>query len=132
MKARFQQPIALLTAWAVALFCMPGNLAAQERIVPSSEFHQQLQKASDARKANLEVVQRVLSTDQAKSLLEKSKLDSGQVLKAVAHLNDAELARVADQARVAEKDVAGGLIVGILALIGLIVVIIVVARAVSD
>jgi hypothetical protein len=44
---------------------------------------------------------------------------------AVATLNDSELARLSDRARASEKDVQGGLIVGILALIGLIVVIII-------
>jgi hypothetical protein len=50
---------------------------------------------------------------------------------AVATLSDAELARLSDRARSSEKDVEGGLIVGILALIGLIVVIIIVVSLVA-
>jgi hypothetical protein len=46
-------------------------------------------------------------------------------------LSDDELARLADRARASEKDVQGGLIVGILALIGLIVVIIIVVAIVA-
>ena len=40
--------------------------------------------------------------------------------------------RLADRARASEKDVEGGLIVGILALIGLVVVIIIVASLVAQ
>ena len=51
---------------------------------------------------------------------------------AVATLSDDELARLSDRTRASEKDVEGGLIVGILALIGLIVVIIVVVSIVAE
>jgi len=51
------------------------------------------------------------------------------VKRAISQLSDQELARLADQARASEKDVQGGLIVGLLALIGLIVVIIIVVAS---
>jgi hypothetical protein len=41
-------------------------------------------------------------------------------------LDDAELSRLAARARAVEQDVEGGIIVGLLALIGLVVVVIVV------
>jgi len=47
-------------------------------------------------------------------------------------LNDEELSRLADRARAVEQDVQGGLIVGLLALIGLIVVILVVVIVVTN
>jgi len=131
LKAHIQRPAAVLTAWAVALFCMPGNLAAQERILPSSELHRELQRTSQARQSNLDSIQRVLSTPTGQDLMKQAKLDPGQVQKAVSQLNDAELAKLAHQARSAEDDLAGGLIVGLLALIGLIVVIIVVLSLVD-
>jgi hypothetical protein len=110
---------------------MPGNVAAQERILPSTQLHQELQRTSQARQSNLDVIQRVLSTAAAQDLLKQAKLDPGHVQKAVSQLNDAELAKLAQQARSAEDDLAGGLIVGLLALIGLIVVIIIVVSLVD-
>lgn len=131
MKAQLQRPAAVLTAWAVTVFCMPGNLSAHDRILPSTQLHQELQRTSQARQGNLEVIQRVLSTPTGQDLLKQAKIDPGQVQKAVSQLNDAELAKLAQQARSAEDDLAGGLIVGLLALIGLIVVIIVVVSLVD-
>lgn len=132
MKAQLQRPAAILTAWAVTVFCMPGNLAAQERILPSTELHRELQKTSQARQRNWDIIQRVLSTPAGQDLMKEARLDPGQVKKAVSQLSDAELAKLAQQARSAEDDLAGGLIVGLLALIGLIVVIIVVLSLVND
>jgi hypothetical protein len=111
---------------------MPGNLAAQERILPSAELHQDLQRKSQARQSNLDAIQRVLSTRAGQDLLKQAKLDPSTVQKAVSHLSDAEIAKLAHQARSAEDDLAGGLIVGLLALIGLIVVIIVVVSLIDD
>lgn len=64
--------------------------------------------------------------------MKQARLDPGKVQKAVSHLDDAELAKLAKQARSAEDDLAGGLIVGLLALIGLIVVILVVVSLVNE
>jgi hypothetical protein len=111
---------------------MPASGAAQERIISFADLHRQLEKTSQERQENLNVVAKVLSTEEAQKLLNKAGLTPAKALKAVAQLDDSELSRVASQARTAEKDLAGGLIVGILALIGLIVVIIVVARVVSN
>ena len=72
------------------------------------------------------------SLSAAQDALAKAHLSTAQVKTAIASLDDQELSRLAQQARAAEQDVQGGLIVGFLALIGLIVVIIVVLAVVRD
>jgi hypothetical protein len=73
----------------------------------------------------------VLSTPTGQDLMKQARLDPGKVQKAVSQLDDAELAKLAKQARSAEDDLAGGLIVGLLALIGLVVVILIVINIVD-
>src|SRR5712691_9702491 len=77
-------------------------------------------------------LERVLSLPAAQDALKKASLNQDQIRKAVSTLNDEELSRLADRARAVEQDVQGGLIVGLLALIGLIVVILVVVIVVTN
>ncbi|MDQ2776879.1 MAG: PA2779 family protein [Acidobacteriota bacterium] len=109
----------------------PKTATADEHVMPLSELHQQAQAASQERTKNVADIERVLSYPAAAEALQKAAVNQAQVQKAVATLDDAELARLADRARASEKDVQGGLIVGILALIGLIVVIIIVVALVG-
>jgi hypothetical protein len=105
--------------------------AADEHVVPLTELHDKARSASESRTRNIEDIQRVLSYPAAAVALEKNNVNQDQMRRAVPTLSDAELARLADRARASEKDVQGGLIVGILALIGLIVVIIIVVTVVA-
>jgi hypothetical protein len=104
---------------------------AQEHLVPLNELHQKARSANDDRVKNIDDIERVLAYPAASKALSKANVNQAQVHEAVATLDNEELARLADHARAAEKDVQGGLIVGILALIGLIVVIIVVVTVVA-
>jgi hypothetical protein len=113
------------------VFSMP-QASAQEHIVPLKELQGQVQSAAKDRAKNLEDIQRVLSYPAAAAALKKSNVSLEQMRVAVATLSDDELARLSDRARASEKDVEGGLIVGILALIGLIVVIIIVVSVVAE
>jgi hypothetical protein len=113
-------------AVATLALCLPAFLRADDHIVPLDEVHHQALASSEARAKDIADIERVLSYPAASEALQKSHVNQEQMRKAVATLDDAELARLATQARSSEKDVKGGLIVGILALIGLIVVIIVV------
>jgi len=74
----------------------------------------------------------VLSLPAAQEALAKSHLTTARVTTAIAELDDAELAELADRARDAEQDVEGGIIVGLLALIGLVVVVLVGLSIVND
>jgi hypothetical protein len=114
---------------AVAL--TPSPAWADEHVVPLTELRDQARSASEDRAKNIADVERILSYPAAAQALQKSNVNQEQMRRAVATLSDDELARLADRARASEKDVQGGLIVGILALIGLIVVIIVVVTVVA-
>jgi hypothetical protein len=132
MKGLIQQPLSATMAFVVfTVFSVP-QAGAREHIVSLSELQGQIQSAAKDRAKNLEDIQRVLSYPAATEALKKSNVTIEQVREAVATLSDAELARLSDRARAVEKDVEGGLIVGLLALIGLIVVIIIVVSIVAE
>ncbi|HZT32954.1 MAG TPA: hypothetical protein VFA33_23910 [Bryobacteraceae bacterium] len=132
MKPLLRQWLSILISFAVWHCTLAGSATAQEHVVPLQELHKGLQSAAEERGKNVADIERVFSYPAAVQALKKFDLNADQVHTAVATLSDAELARFADRARDAEKDVQGGLIVGLLALIGLIVVIVVVVHAVAD
>lgn len=113
----------LVLAGSLAL---PAGAASDEHVVPLTELHQDVRSAAQQRDRNIADIERVLSYPAAREALQRSNVSPQQMTAAVATLNDEELARLADRARASEHDVQAGLIVGILALIGLIVVIIIV------
>jgi phosphopentomutase len=120
-------------AMSFAMFAVTTKqAAAQEHVVPLAELQGKLRSVSEQRGRNIADIQRVLAYPAAAEALQKASVNRDQVKVAVATLNDAELARLADQARASEKDVQGGLIIGILALIGAIVVIIIVVAVVKS
>jgi hypothetical protein len=110
---------------------MPLPMWADDHVLPLTELRDKARSASEDRTRNIEDIERVLSYPAAAQALQKSNVNGDQMRRAVATLSDQELARLANQARTSEKDVQGGLIVGILALIGLIVVIIIVVSLVA-
>lgn len=127
MKLRLRGDWAVLTASAMLCMFLNSRVAsAQDHVVPITELHRELRSAADARAGNQADIERVLSLPAAQDALRKVSVNQDQVRKAVSTLSDEELARLAVRARAAEQDVQGGLIVGILALIGLIVIIIIV------
>jgi hypothetical protein len=116
---------------AVLLVCSHAALA-DDHVVSLKDLQRQLRTTAEQRTANQTDLVRVLSLPAAKAEFAKYNITQNQVTAAVASLDDSELARLADRARTAEKDVEGGLIVGLLALIGLVVVIIIVVSIVSE
>lgn len=133
MNSLSRQCLSILTSFTVSLFSVAGGSAlAQDHLVPLDELHSKLRSTAEARGKNAGDIERVLAYPAAASALAKCNVSQEEVRAAVATLSDAELARFADRARASEKDVQGGFIVGILALIGLIVVIIVVVHAVAE
>lgn len=124
----------LSVAMAVVVFTVfsTPQAAAHEHIVPLKELQSQFSSAASERAKNVEDIQRVLSYPAAATALKKANVNPEQMRAAVATLTDEELTRLSARARASEKDVEGGLIVGLLALIGLVVVIIVVVSVVSS
>jgi hypothetical protein len=105
---------------------------AEDHVVSLRDLNRQLRLTAEQRARNTADIERVLSYPVAVQELTKYNVTANQVHQAVATLTDSELARLADRARASEKDVQGGLIVGILALIGLIVVILIVVSVVAE
>jgi hypothetical protein len=132
MKGSLLQPLSAAMALVVVTVFSVPRAAAHEHVVPLKELQGQVRSAAHDRAKNVEDIQRVLSYPAAAASLKKSNVSLEQMRAAVATLSDDELARLSERARASEKDVEGGLIVGLLALIGLIVVIIVVASVVAE
>jgi hypothetical protein len=131
MTFRVQRTWAMVTAFTVLSMSVGSQTAVgQEHVVPLSELRDSVRSVAEARATNLADIQRVLSLPAAREALQKSNVNQDQVRKAVAVLSDEEISRLADRARATEQDVQGGLIVGLLALIGLIVVVIIVVSLV--
>jgi uncharacterized protein (DUF3084 family) len=104
---------------------------AQEHIAPLSAVRQDLQRTASQRATNLADIERLLARPEARQELAKARLNPEQAQKAISLLNDEELARLAARARTAEQDVQGGLLIGLLAIIGAITVILIVAALVA-
>lgn len=133
MTFRPQQSIAMITA--LTLFSMTTvsqpAVAGETHLVDLSELHRDLQTSAAKRTKDMADIERVFSLPAAQQALAKSHLNTEQVTKAIATLDDKELANLANKARAAEQDVQGGIIIGILALIGLVVVILIVIAVVD-
>ena len=129
-----QQLIALITTLTVFSYVgMPRPAAAADaHIVNLAELENELSVAQQQRAGNLADIERVLALPAAQDALAKSHLSTDRVMTAIAELDAPELSRLAEQARAAEQDVEGGLIVGLLALIGLIVVVVIVLAVIKD
>jgi hypothetical protein len=134
MKLLPQQSLAVLMSITVFWCAMlPGRVtAAEPHVIDLSELQQQMRQSRQERAKNLEDLDRVLSLPAAREALAKARVDMARVRSAIAGLDDQELSRLAERARTAEQDVQGGLLIGLLALIGLIVVIIIVVSLVRD
>jgi hypothetical protein len=131
MKRSMQQLLSATMPFVMLTVLTASQAAAEEHIVPLTELQGQIRTAAEQRAKNLEDIQRVLSYPAAAAALKKSNVSQDQMRMAVATLSDDELVRLSDRARASEKDVEGGLIVGILALIGLVVVILIVIAVVA-
>lgn len=133
-KLCVQQLLAVITALTVFTYtAAPQSLqAADTHVIDLSELQHDWKSSQQARAANLADIERVLSLPAAQEALAKSHLTTARVTTAIAELDDAELAELAERARDAEQDVEGGIIVGLLALIGLVVVVLIVLSVVND
>lgn len=132
MRLSLTKSTAVITAYASFLMLtVPPQTRAQGHIVPMAELQGKLNSQAQSRNQNLADIGRVLSLPAAQEAMQKAKINAEQARNAIAQLNDAEVSRLADRARAAEADVQGGVIVGLLALIGLIVVILIVVAVVS-
>jgi hypothetical protein len=133
MNFGLRRHLGILTGSAVLYMSVFSQCAlAQDHVVPITELQRDAESAAKSRTTNLTDIERVLSLPAAQDAMRKANVNLEQAKSAVSLLSSDELARLADRARAAEKDVEGGLIFGLLALIGLIVVIIIVVAIVAQ
>lgn len=133
MNLEMRSKLAVLTAMTVTwMFLQPETAAAQSHVVPLSEVQQQVQSAAQTRATHLADIDRVFSLPAARDALKNANITPAQVRLAASSLSDQELSVLAMKSRAVERDVEGGFIVGLLALIGLIVVVLIVVAVVKS
>ncbi len=109
MNSRCGRFFYLLTvAFLIALLPIPQDVFAQDHVVSTADLHQAVVAAAQTRQNNLVKVQNFFATDQARKALQSAHLPYQKVQKAVASLNDAELARLAARTDQMQKDFAAG------------------------
>jgi len=84
------------------------KLVAEDHLVKTADLHRAIVTAAEARQDNQAKVQRFFSTEPAKKALRNAKVDLVQIEKAIPHLSDQELARLANQTEKIQKDFAAG------------------------
>lgn len=88
--------------------CLWQPLKATEHLVSAADLHRQVRSAQSSRQAGLQQIRSFLRSDSPRSVLDKSNLDVTQVEKAVGFLSDEEVARLAAQIEVVQRDVTAG------------------------
>lgn len=121
-----------LASALTVLFVFSPNLFAETHVVTSQEVQREVLRSSQQRKHNQETVQELLSTDTGRKAIRSLHADQAQVTHAIAHLSDAELARLAERAQKAQADFAAGAMskeaLLIVAIAVVVVIVIVVAK----
>jgi len=84
------------------------NLIGEDHVVGSADLHRAVKTAAEARKTNLNKVQKFFSSELAQSSFKKAKFDFAKVEKAVPFLSNEELARLASQTDKIQNDFAAG------------------------
>jgi hypothetical protein len=94
----------------VAVCAVPQSLMAEAagQLVTPQELQKATVDASRQRQQNQETLDRFLSSPEATKALEANHMNPEQVKKAVAGLNDQEMAQLAQRATNAQKDFAAG------------------------
>lgn len=94
----------------VSLFAIPQSMIAEstEHLVSPSDLQKAAVNISQQRQQNLDALNQFLSSAKAKKAIESAHMNPQEVQKAVAGLNDAELAQLAARANKAQSDFAAG------------------------
>lgn len=95
----------------ISLCALSGEIFSageHDHIVSSTDLSRAIQQKAFQREANVRTIQSFFESDVAKDAFAKTSLDPEQVTAAVPALNDAELARLADQVDRVQRDVRAG------------------------
>ena len=130
---RFKLRVVLLVCGFLVISCAVPPILRAQHVVRSTDIHQELVKATDARTQNREKVTELFSSKEAQKALKGAGMDPGQVKTAVSMLSDAELAQLAARSDRAREDFAAGKISNrdLLIIIVVIAVVILIIVAVS-
>lgn len=107
----FSRSWQLLRALAVAVlaFAVPSAVLGQtDHVVGPQELQKAEQDATSARQQNIDTLQGFFGSADAQKALRKAHMDPTQVQKAVAGLNDQELAQLASRANKVQHEFAAG------------------------
>ena len=117
MNTSLLNPIRVITA-AVLIYCVPARpafgaetaspIASSNHVVPLSELQERSVAASEGRERDLQELDRLLSSEPVAKALQATKLDGEHVRRAVALLDNDELARLAERSRQVQSDFAAG------------------------
>ncbi len=109
-SALWQFVHSFVVAALIAAFVFPTNLAAQsdQHLVSPSDLQKAAVDASQNRQQNLDTLNGFFSSSQAQKALESAHMNPQEVKKAVAGLNDQEMAQLASRAQKAQSDFAAG------------------------
>jgi hypothetical protein len=100
------QPCCILLVLAILL--PQATLGAPAQLVGTDVLHSAIVTHSEKRQADLEILERVLSSLQASQRVESILGDSEKIRAAVAALSDEELDRLAQRGHQWERDLAAG------------------------
>jgi uncharacterized membrane protein YdfJ with MMPL/SSD domain len=104
---------------------------SDKHVVSLDELNKDAAQPAETRQADEAAIRELLSTEAGQQALKQAKVEYKQVDKAIGQLNDADLAKIAERSRDAQKDfAASGLSSRLLIVIILIVILIIVLAAV--
>jgi|SRR6516225_5687589 len=121
-------------AAVVALTLIMSQVAyAQGPVVSKDELKQALVNSAKTREENLDQVRTFFSSDLSRNALKTAHIDSERVQKAVSSLDENELAKLAEQTRHVQNDIAAGALTNqqityILIAIGTAVIVLILVR----
>jgi len=98
----------LLNLVLAAALAAPASLCADDHVVSASDIRKALLAHGLERQENLSRVQAFFTSDQASRALANVPAVRGQIERAVAHLDEQELARLAARVNKAQRDFAAG------------------------
>ncbi|MBZ5497499.1 MAG: hypothetical protein LAP85_13945 [Acidobacteriia bacterium] len=124
----------LLAPILAAALVVPASLRASEHVVSKADIQKSILAHAQERQGNLSRVRRFFTSDQAARALENFPGVRRQIERAVSHLDDQELARLAARVDKAQRDFAAGALTNqqltyiIIALATAVIVLIIVKR----
>src|SRR5690348_3948053 len=97
----------LIAVLSLAVTFSP-SLFAQDHVVSSADLRKDVQAVSATRQRNLAQLDDLFASQQGQKALETAHVSLQQVQKAVASLDDADLARLSARAQTSQNDFAAG------------------------